>query len=101
MLTFDGAPWGRVPAGPAGGFVTRLRLPGTAAPGPHRLVARQGTRSASATVRARLQWTQPGLYASHRGFNWYEHRLTAQTVARAGLIYRGESWSHPAPGGWS
>ena len=99
VFTFDGAPWGRVPASPAGGFVTRLRLPGTAAPGPHRLVARQGTRSASATVRARLQWTQPGLYASHRGFNWYEHRLTAQTVARAGLIYRGESWQSPGAGG--
>jgi len=77
----DGAMLARVPS-TAGRFTARVVVPGTETPGAHRLTAVAGSRSAAATLQTRVQWTQLGLYAAHRGANWYEHRLSPATVGQ-------------------
>ncbi len=99
VLSFDGARLGRVTAGGAGGFTGRVTVPSTAKPGGHRLVAAQGSRSAATTVQARLQWTQLGLYASHRGANWYEHRLSPATVGQTVPLFPGSLQDTPPQAG--
>ncbi len=95
VLSFDGARLGRVIAGGSGGFTGRVTVPSTAKPGGHRLVAAQGSRSAATTVQARLQWTQLGLYAAHRGANWYEHRLSPATVGQTVPLFAGSLQDSP------
>ncbi len=99
VLSFDGAQLGRVTAGGSGGFTGRVTVPGTAKPGGHRLVAAQGSRSAATTVQARLQWTQLGLYAAHRGANWYEHRLSPATVSQTVPLFPGSLQDTPPDAG--
>ncbi len=99
VLSFDGARLGRVTAGGSGGFTGRVTVPSTAKPGRHRLVAAQGSRSAATTVQARLQWTQLGLYAAHRGANWYEHRLSPATVGQTVPLFAGSLQDSPPPAG--
>ncbi len=46
-------------------------------------------------MQARLQWTQLGLYAAHRGANWYEHRLSPATVGQRVPLFTGNLSSYP------
>jgi len=98
VLRLDGAMLSRVPA-TAGRFTARVVVPGTETPGAHRLTAVAGTRSAAATLQTRVQWTQLGLYAAHRGANWYEHRLSPATVGQTVPLYQGSSSYSPHAGG--
>ena len=98
VLRLDGALLARVPV-TAGRFTARVVVPGTETPGAHRLTAVAGSRSASATLQTRVQWTQLGLYAAHRGANWYEHRLSPATVGQTVPLYQDSNSQTPNAGG--